>query len=223
MTMKKFISLLAAFLLLLCCGVSAFAHETPDLTRTGSLVFTMRHGGDTVTGGTLKMVRVAEISESDGNYGFSAIPELGVEMDADRLDDPKLAEELAALAAEKGLPVLEQPIAGGNVTFSDLKLGVYLVTQGDPMDGFAPISPFLISIPQYSGGVYRYDLTASPKVPLVPETTEPPETTVPPTFPPDLPQTGQLHWPVPVLAFGGLFLILVGIVLRHGKKEEYES
>lgn len=44
----------------------------------------------------------------------------------------------------------------------------------------------------------------------------------PPTEPPpDLPQTGQLNWPIPVLIFVGLFLVLVGILLRRGSG--YES
>jgi hypothetical protein len=35
-----------------------------------------------------------------------------------------------------------------------------------------------------------------------------------------LPQTGQLWWPVPLLAFGGLILVAVGMYLRKGKPDE---
>jgi uncharacterized membrane protein len=35
-----------------------------------------------------------------------------------------------------------------------------------------------------------------------------------------LPQTGQLNWPVPVLAFAGLTLVLLGAALRRSGKEE---
>lgn len=37
---------------------------------------------------------------------------------------------------------------------------------------------------------------------------------------PILPQTGQLNWPVPVLAAAGLGLFSVGWVLRYGKKDD---
>ena len=40
---------------------------------------------------------------------------------------------------------------------------------------------------------------------------------------PKLPQTGQLNWPVPVLAAGGLCLLLLGRVLRGGKRGRHED
>ncbi|MCD8017514.1 MAG: hypothetical protein LUE97_06945 [Oscillospiraceae bacterium] len=36
---------------------------------------------------------------------------------------------------------------------------------------------------------------------------------------PDIPQTGQLNWPVPLLAVCGLLLFALGWVLKCGKKE----
>ena len=56
------------------------------------------------------------------------------------------------------------------------------------------------------------------------ETTAPVETTAPtePTSPsPFIPQTGQLNWPVPVLCFIGLALILLGILMV--KKNNYDK
>lgn len=40
---------------------------------------------------------------------------------------------------------------------------------------------------------------------------------------PKLPQTGQLNWPVPVLAAGGLCLLLLGRVLWGGKRGRHED
>ena len=82
-----------------------------------------------------------------------------------------------------------------------------------------------MSLPQWQNDGYVYDLTASPKVPLVPEPTEP---TVPtePTDPTDpwLPQTGQLNWPIPLMAVSGLALFMAGCILCFGrKKERYEK
>ena len=58
------------------------------------------------------------------------------------------------------------------------------------------------------------------------ETTQPTPTEPKPTKPkPDpgkLPQTGQLNWPVPVLATLGLLLLVAGIFLRSGKKTVQE-
>jgi hypothetical protein len=67
---------------------------------------------------------------------------------------------------------------------------------------------------------------ASPKVDLerIPETTEP-EVTVPETTEPPyasggrLPQSGQLLWPIPVLAIVGIGFIVLGFSLRKKASE----
>ena len=48
--------------------------------------------------------------------------------------------------------------------------------------------------------------------------TKPPEPPPPP--PPDLPQTGQLWWPVPVLGIVGFVFIGIGFVRRRGGRDE---
>ncbi len=64
------------------------------------------------------------------------------------------------------------------------------------------------------------DGTTSPEDSTGPEgTTEPEDTTVPPDRPPELPNTGQLWWPVPVLSFAGLVFVLVGFVSRKSEEE----
>ncbi len=111
----------------------------------------------------------------------------------------------------------------GWVKFAPLEPGLYVVTQrrSQQSAGFDAIQPFLISLPRWENEGYVYDLNATPKVPLVPgETlpcppTKPTEpTTPPPTDPPGLPQTGQLNWPVPVLAVLGMTLFVLGWALR---------
>ena len=66
------------------------------------------------------------------------------------------------------------------------------------------------------------DTPVSPGNPDNPVSPENPDNPVSPSNPdkPVLPQTGQLNWPVPVLACGGVLLFAVGWVLnRQGKKE----
>ena len=138
--------------------------------------------------------------------------------------------------------------------------------QSKASNGYAPIKPFLVSLPMAENGKWNYEVDASPKVggytPVNPDTPPVPPTPVPdkpgtpeqPTNPdtpknpdgpdspvapgnpdnpalaghPDgtamsglpqtgLPQTGQLNWPVPVLAVSGVLLFAAGWVLN--KKE----
>ncbi len=35
-----------------------------------------------------------------------------------------------------------------------------------------------------------------------------------------IPQTGQLNWPIPVLAFSGVVLIIVGVAMLRKKRDE---
>ena len=143
------------------------------------------------------------------------------------LDNPALAKELALRSVHHSLPQLRSEIQEGSATFTGLEPGLYVVTQTEPSNGFFPIQTFLLSLPRWTEAGYIYDLTAAPKVPLEPEPTEPSAPTAP-TAPPKpgttLPQTGQLNWPVPVMAVAGVILIFVGWLscLRRKRSENEE-
>ena len=72
-TAKGLATLLLTALLLCCSGVSAYAHDVPDLDRTGTINISMHSGESAVPGGSLTIYRVGEIREDDGNYRF--VPE----------------------------------------------------------------------------------------------------------------------------------------------------
>ena len=50
---------------------------------------------------------------------------------------------------------------------------------------------------------------------VITNTSEPP---TPPPPPPDLPQTGQLNWPIPTMAIAGAVLLVLGWILLAGRK-----
>ncbi len=131
----------------------------------------------------------------------------------------------------------------GSACFYDLSEGVYLILQKINSDGYYPITPFLVSIPLDVGGELVYEVDASPKtealmpltekekqdeeappaepenLPEKPETeTDEPKTEASEAEKGALPQTGQLNWPIPVLAGGGLLLIVIGLLLSRKKK-----
>jgi len=323
---------LLSILFLLSILITPAAAASVDVSRTGSITATMTHNGRRVPGGTLTIYRVAEISGS--SYRLVE-PYTGAEVSLEDIDSPSTAEALAAYTLENNIEGITQQIgSNGRVTFSNLQTGLYLVMQHEAPDGFYPLSPFLVSIPQRFLGKYIYDVSATPKLDLEPEdptcpswptcpdpswptcpdpswptcpdpswptcpdpswptcpdptwptcpdpswptcpdpswptcptepdetteptepgettepeetteptepgeTTEPDETTQPtepeetdptkptepdePTEPdkPKLPQTGQLNWPVPVLAVCGIFLTVVGWYLNAAEKKK---
>lgn len=223
---RRIISLLISVVLLCGMSLTAFAHDVPDLTRTGTIEITMKTGETTVPGGTVTAIRVGEIWEEDGNYSFRLNEQLRDSgLSLEDIQSPELAADLARYAEEHDLGGKTQTVdREGHVSFADLELGLYLVVQKKAAEGYCAISPFLIGLPNLEDGVYVYEVDASPKVDLEPAPEEPDKPT--PEKPKDetLPQTGQLNWPVPLLAVSGLALFFMGWVMRFkGRKNGHET
>lgn len=212
---KKISALLLTLLLLSTLAVTVLAHPVPDLTTNGSITFVMDYNGEPLNNGKLNLSKVGEIVEDDGSFVFAPVLEFAdLELDYSDVTSLVLAQELLTLAKEMELEKIAAPIEAGQAVFADLMPGLYVVWQDkeDATEGFETIAPFLISCPRFETDKYVTNVVANPKVGFetVPPTTTPP--------PPNLPQTGQLNWPVPVLAISGAALFVVGFVLWTGRK-----
>lgn len=235
----KFVKRLSTLLLALSLGAAvalpAYAHEVPDPSRTGSIRFSMLYDGSAVGGGSLTLHRVGDVAEEDGNYTFT-LTEAYAASGADLTDltDTALAAGLADYTTANGISGEGVTIGSDGTADADgLALGLYLVMQDQPAEGYEPIAPFLVSVPMWdeTAGAYLYTVDAAPKLGGLTKT--PPAATAAPAKPdagdPDtvtttataatLPQTGQLNWPVPVLTLAGLLLMLAGWYLRARAKE----
>ena len=212
---------IVVLVMLFAAGISvpAFAERGIDLQRKGSITMSCTYEGSPVQGGDLGLYCVAGVEEEDGSYYFRLRSDLlgGERLDQSGLDDPDLAARLAsapALGDPDQTAVFDQQ---GLVVFSDLEPGLYLLMQSNAAEGYEKMLPVLVSLPWYDSAketyIYDIDATVKPEV----------ERTAEPTPPPgDLPQTGQLNWPVPVLAAAGMMLLILGIMLltaeRHRKR-----
>ncbi len=107
-----------------------------------------------------------------------------------------------------------------SIHFDHLGGGVYLLMkweQEEPVN--LKMSPVLVYLPSYEpeNGTWEYSVSVIPKcswqsdpVPIPPPTTPDPE----------LPQTGMVQWPVPVLVIAGLCLLVIGYgIVRRGKQD----
>lgn len=223
---KHLLSCILALCVLFYAAVPAYAaDELPDLSRKGSLTVTIRDKEALVSGGSLTLYQVGKIEVSNGDYSYAlteAFAPSGASLKD--LESASLAKSLADFAKEKNLSGQTLQIGvDGKAYAGDLPLGVYLVVQKELSDGYAAINPFLVSIPMTEDGKLTYDVNATPKVETEHqpgEDTPPdsPPTTPPGTTPPPgskLPQTGQLWWPVPILACAGLVFFVIGLVRRR--------
>ena len=233
---KHVISGLLALLFLLALPVSAAAQSVPDESRNGhcSITVSMTYKGKAVCGGTLALYKVGDVAEDDGNYSFVPVEEIQADIpEFGDIESPDLAGKLCKLES-KLTPVTDLPKKvgeDGNATFSNLTFGLYLVVQKTAASGYGKTAPFLVSVPYLYADEYQYDVTSQPKTDLEREVPTKPTSPTSPTSPTTkpttssgggkkLPQTGQLWWPVPVLACAGLGCIAVGLFRRWEARDE---
>ena len=216
--MRKLLAVLGV-LLLLCTMVLLSCAEYWNPDDTGSITVSFGTQDKPVTGGNLVLYRVAEVVRDDADLKFSYLSAFAFcSQSLEDVSSTKLTAELANIVLrDKPTPQATAQNTEGKIVFRDLPTGLYLLMQTTPAKGYYVINPFLVTIPITADGEYRYDVEASSKMALEPEeTTTPP----PPTWPgSNIPQTGQLKWPVPVLAAAGLALLSLGMVLRRKERD----
>ena len=204
-------------------------HEMLDPDRIGSISITFTYYDETaketkpVTGGnSVGLYKVADVIVDNGFKfvtderfaGVGEIPNTDDALDAANLD---LAEKMAAIAKSYDFDVQPKAMdAQGTVSFDGLEVGLYLVMQDaqGTGDNKLTIAPFLITVPQRNpDGSLSYDVIAKAKPIGVAK-----EKVTPPPTPRRLPQTGQMWWPVSVLATVGVVLLTFGFVRKMKNK-----
>ncbi len=244
----RLVGMLLALTLLFGTSVQAFASANPaslNFDKKGSISLTLCSDEEesTARDGILTLYRVADLELDDGNMVYTLTEQFSAsDVSLDDVSAPSLAETLAQYAAENGLAGMEAEITGdGTVSFADLRLGLYLIVQTTASTGYYAVDPFLVSVPLEQNGAWAYDVDAGPKVEALveAETSSQPGkqvqeekkqsdrpvsgnvTDVKPagTALSKLPQTGQLNWPIPVMAALGALLFIAGSVRQRRKKK----
>lgn len=287
---RKFISSILIVWVLFIMPMTAFAQGF-DAERLGTISVTLmdQDGKTPIVGVELSLYHVATVNLNNKNnlsYTFTNL----FEGCGAALDDPTLSVKLDAFVDDYSVSAEKLVTdAHGKASFTDLPLGLYFVKQTNSVEGYAPCTSFLVTVPNENTNGYVYDVNASPKTDVARLTTviikkvwntdastqaadsvtvqllrngvvvetatlsdqnnwqvtysnmpesdaySIKEVNVPKGFTAtysksgytftvtntaSLIQTGQLVWPIPVLAMLGLCLITVGtIVLRKTRNE----
>lgn len=289
---RKILAVFVTALLIVNCVTAVSAEEfDPGKTGSVSVTLTEQYEKTPITGAELSVYYVATVGiNADGKLTYSytdAFADTGIAM-----DDPDLAAKLDAYLSADEVPVAKlRTDAEGTAVCENLPLGLYFIRQTSTVDGFAPCTPFVVTVPMENADGYAYAVNASPKTEAakltaitikkvwntdastkaadqvtvqllrngkVVETailnennnwqvtyTDMPESDAYSIQEVDVPkgftatyrqnayvftvtntstliQTGQLIWPVPVLALMGVLLIATGIVLL-GKKRNQDA
>ncbi|MGI5931628.1 MAG: pilin N-terminal domain-containing protein [Eubacterium sp.] len=212
------IGILAVLAAVLCFWLAAGSRPAlADSGKTGTITVNVEDtDGHAVAGGTLAIYQVAAVQDGKFVYtrDFSSSTEK-LEKNSDFSD--QLADQLASIAEQSKAETMDTRTVDqkGTARFSNLPEGVYLFVQTKEADGYTTLNPFLVTVPfTDTDGVTTYDITANPKPGKVSKKTEPTPAPAPTPTPTPidhrLPQTGQLWWPVPVLACAGAALLIAG-------------
>ncbi len=160
--MRKMLCLLMLPVLLFIAPRAAAAENR------GSIQIRLDAGDLAVTNGAVTLYQVGTCME-DGyriTDGFGG----GIVRFEDASSD-NLALWLAESAGETGVTMLLD--ADGNAVFSDLEEGLYMLVQTARMDGFYPIVPILLTVPQegnWAVQVYRNPLPIVTEIPKTGQT-----------------------------------------------------
>lgn len=216
--MKKLVAWMIMLSVILSFSLTAYAHDVPQERNDCSIEIIVRYCGESIDGGSLTAIKVGCVEEKDGNYFFEQV------MTNELLDDIASAE-----ATEKQKAFYDsnkksydfytqtQTVKDGRAVFCNLSTGLYLIVQNEAADGFCELGAFLVGVPYMEDGEYQYHVTAASKCEMEREPTPvdpPPEA----TYDPELPLTGQLNWPIPLMTVVGLAFFIVGWMLCFGKK-----
>ena len=286
---RKIITLCVTILLILCCSLTVFAQDfDPEKTGSVSVTLTQQNNENPLVGVELSVYYVATVHQNVyGNLSYvytDAFENSGID-----IADPSLATKLEAFVLENHISSVKITTdKNGTATCGELALGLYFIRQVSAVEGFAPCTPFMVTLPGTNDDGYVYEVNASPKTEVAKltsitikkvwntdastATTENitvqllqngsvvktailnkqndwqvtysgmPESDAYSIKEVDVPkgftatyqqkgyvftvtntstliQTGQLMWPIPVLAVSGMLLIAVGITLLKKKRK----
>lgn len=220
---RRGFALLTLLMMLLSLALSAMADpldsDTPGSLKVRILDTKTKAG---VPGGKVSIYRVADVDDFEfvlnadfarSGFDVATIGELSArENIAQARNLERFVSRNRVKAVDSGIPDNT-----GTVLFKNLPMGLYLVVQTEAASKHEAIDSFLITIPQKDGDEYVYDVDAAPKTGTA--------DTVPTTSPTrphhgGLPQTGQLWWPVYLLAAAGASLFLFGLYRRKRSAHE---
>lgn len=215
-----------SIMLISAIPVSA-AEESGSLTLR--CVFSVEGGKRVLSNDEYSLAKIADASITDSSVTYTTLERFkSYDCDWQNTAASKMDDKAKALAyyCEKNNYYTSSAVTdkNGELKFDDLEIGLYLVarTKTDSANADFITDPLLVFIPERVNDEVIYDVVSTPKFsyssPGNPDSPNNPNTPSDGT----LPQTGQLMWPITVLAVLGCFLILGGSALlrKEGSGEK---
>ncbi|MCL2338073.1 MAG: hypothetical protein FWC60_11720 [Firmicutes bacterium] len=183
--------LVIALIVLLCSALSGSAYAV-DFSRTDDvLTIELVYGGQALSGIKVGAYLVATVEEVNGAPKYTLISSLApsqVAVPSDGVmtaaENKNLAQALAAYVKANNIAQTVQTSNGqGQVSFSGLRSGLYLVSQTDADSADYLVTPFLVPLPYNGDHGWSYLVSAAPKTEPKPPPPKPPVPPNPPNPP----------------------------------------
>ena len=217
--------ILVVIAMMLSCVLSASAAEERG-SLTLRCVFSVEGGVRVLSGDEYSLVKIADASITESSVVYRTREQFSsYDCNWQKQAASKMNDKAKALAyyCEKNHLYTASAVTDnrGELIFDDLEVGLYLVarTQTASANRDFTTDPLLVFIPQSVNGEEIYEVVSTPKYsyssPGSSDTPDPPSDG-------SLPQTGQLMWPVTLMAVLGCLLILSGSALlrKEGSGEK---
>ena len=161
---RKILTVCLVVLLLVASVITVSAEEfDPEKTASISVTLAEQYEKTPIAGAELSVYYIATVGiNTDRNLNYIYTDDFATIGIA--IDDPDLAAKLDAYLSENELTAVKlRTDANGTASCTDLPLGLYFVRQTNAVEGFAPCTPFLVTVPMESTDGYVYAVNASPK------------------------------------------------------------
>ena len=217
--MKRFVCLALAFLVMFGLFVPVNAADN------GSVEVLVKYETTNVTGGDLIAVRVGYV-DTDKNIFRTFITNSEITNIGNAATVTQMQNFYTTYKNTYTFDQYKTEVKDGVAKFSDIPTGLYLVYQDVAASGFSKLSSFLVTVP-YDG---KLDVSVASKTALKQDAdliigadssdSSGSSGSSGSTGSTKLPQTGQLIWPIPCMALGGMVLFAFGWWLYFGRKED---
>lgn len=171
--MNKYLAKCLTFALVLIFGICATtmsvkALNTVDFTKKGSITISLKDPIDSngIEGIQIGIYKLADVYDDNHNLGLAYDEKLNLYKE--ELKSGKLSQELIYYI-KSNIPLSQTLITteSGEVTFQDIELGLYLITQLNESDKYSEIEEFLVIMPEIKDNNWNYHIEATPKINLI--------------------------------------------------------
>ena len=170
--MKKILSFLIMILLINFINVNA--DSIVDFNKKGSLTITLMESesSEYISVASIKVTKIASAYlDNNSNIVYEFVDELkNSNIILDDLTKEDLLKDILKYMEENNIELngdINNTDDLGKVSFNDLDLGLYIISQENIVEGYSSIDSYLLTIPTIIDNEWVYDIDSLPKTELI--------------------------------------------------------